>query len=399
MLDPQYDTARQQIDAVDPSTRLVVIHPNYLRHRLLLDSLLKQDNAVYIRFDGNALNTADLRSQMASALDVQTGQPDLNGSTRLVLDECDRAEADAFDQFLGEIVDHVSQTENSRITVISRVTPQYILSNEDAHRVAHFVPVDEGLMLCNYAREEKKPALLEVQSFGTGRVLLNGIEIGAWDGVLPRSLFFYLVDRGMTTRNEIFDTFWPKLTTREATNVFHVTKRKISEVLGMDLTVYWSGFYRISPDIHLVYDAMEFTRLVQESAIAPPDEAEAQLVRASTLYRGPFLTSLTLEWAENRRQDLLQTYGEVLVSLAKASEKANEKGQALGRYVRAAQTNPTREDLVQSIMTLYDEMGHYDDALTAYDRLVDALKTELELAPAPQLQELAESIREKTHHT
>ena len=40
----------------------------------------------------------------------------------------------------------------------------------------------------------------------------------------------------MVTRDEIFETFWPGLPTKEATNVFHVTKRKISERLGYELT-------------------------------------------------------------------------------------------------------------------------------------------------------------------
>ena len=72
----------------------------------------------------------------------------------------------------------------------------------------------------------------------------------------------------MVTRAEIFQTFWPNLTTREATNVFHVTKRKISEVLGTELTVYGSSFYHISPQIQLSYDVSLFNQLVQDSDTA-----------------------------------------------------------------------------------------------------------------------------------
>jgi two-component SAPR family response regulator len=216
--------------------------------------------------------------------------------------------------------------------------------------------------------------------------------VDSWDGVLPRSLFFYLVDRGLATRSEIFDTFWPNLTTREATNVFHVTKRKISEVLGMDLTIYWSGFYHISPRIQLSYDVSLFTQMLQDSAVAPPQEAAALLREAIALFRGKFLTSLEMKWVVKRRLDLYQMYGDALISLGKIAENMGEQEQALGLYLQAAVTNPQREDVVQSIMTLYREMNMQADAIGVYQRLVNVLDDGLGVNPAPHLQELASAI-------
>src|SRR5690606_35142968 len=149
-----------------------------------------------------------------------------------------------------------------------------------------------------------------------GRVLLNGKSVDNWDGVLPRSLFFYMVDRGMTTRNEIFDTFWPNLSTREATNVFHVTKRKISEVLGLDLTTYWSGFYRISPNIELSYDVVLFTELVQNSAISSGEDAITKLNSAIELYQGQFLYGMDMNWTYHRRSELNEDYSDAIATLA-----------------------------------------------------------------------------------
>ncbi|NJL95427.1 MAG: hypothetical protein HC915_17740, partial [Anaerolineae bacterium] len=136
-----------------------------------------------------------------------------------------------------------------------------------------FLPADERWMLWDYARGNERDSngsemtLLEVRAFGAGRVQLNGQAVVSWDGILPRSLFFFLVDKGLATRTEIFNTFWPNLSVREATNVFHVTKRKISEVLGIDLTVYMSGFYHISPKIHLSYDVALFNQALPLEAL------------------------------------------------------------------------------------------------------------------------------------
>jgi two-component SAPR family response regulator len=214
-----------------------------------------------------------------------------------------------------------------------------------------------------------------------------------WDGTLPRALFFYLIDRGMTTRSEIFDTFWPNLSVREATNVFHVTKRKISEMLGVDLTVYWSGFYHISSQIDLQYDVALFTEQLQQADVAVRDERERLLTRALSLYKGSFLTSLDMEWTERRRQELIQTYGESLIGLAKVVESTGKKREALGLYVRAVATNRQREDLARSIMQLYQGLGMYADALRTYEHLETELDRSLGVSPARSLQELAVSIR------
>src|SRR5260370_15199033 len=144
-------------------------------------------------------------------------------------------------------------------------------------------------MLPRFGAQRADRALLEVYALGLGHASINGRKIDRWDGALPRSLFFYFIDRGMVTRDEIFQTFWPTLSIREATNVFHVTKRKISEILGFDLTVYWSGFYRISPDIDLYYDVVKFVEDVQNSVVANDHDGIQLLERAIDLSRGLFL--------------------------------------------------------------------------------------------------------------
>ena len=394
MHDLYLELAGQQLDHLNGQSRLVVIHPHYLTQRYLLDMLLT-DNTVYLRFNIDNATLEECNAQLTEALTEQVESTTLDHVQHLILDECDRIGDNVFDPFLESITQQVIQNNSGRVIIISRRVPRYVVNAPEVKPNSTFLPVDGDLLLCDYIREQETPALLEVHSFGAGRVYLNGREVNSWDGVLPRSLFFYIVDRGMTTRDDIFRIFWPKLTTKEATNVFHVTKRKISEVLGIDLTTYWSGFYRISADIELNYDAMIFSKLVQDSAVAAENDAKILLRRAISLYRGEFLTSLNLEWTQNRRQSLLQTYGEALVSLAKMSEDANERSEALGLYLRASLANPQREDLVLSIMTLYADLDMPEDALTCYKRLEEELNENLGVKPAPELREFAASLRER----
>ncbi|NWF68907.1 MAG: hypothetical protein HXY40_07465 [Chloroflexi bacterium] len=368
----------------------MILHPNYLNQHVLIEQLLQLAPVVYVRFTGSRLAHAQAETQLQAALVEQTGQNRLDTVHTLVLDECDRVLSSEFDVFLPQLAVSVGA---ARVFVITRRVPQCVISSETLRGQTRFLPTETGLLLWDYAQRPTTQVLLEVRAFGSGGVLLNGQPITNWDGVLPRALFFYLVDQGMATRNQIFETFWSKLNTHEATNVFHVTKRKVSEVLGTDLTTFQAGFYRISPNIELSYDAATFNEMAQRSAVLSPEEALLPLRQAVALYKGPFLTSITMDWVKARRQELLQTYGEALVSLAKLYEQGGKPHEALGLYLRAIMTNRQREDLAAAVMRLYRELQLRADALLVYERLRETLVNALNMQPAAFVQELAAEIR------
>ena len=383
-----HQLATQQLRDIGSDSRLIAVHPSYIQQHLIFTELLHEEDFVYIRLAGTDLTRSELEQQLVQALEHQTGASRLNGLQYLVLDDCDCASPTEFGAFVADLL---SQMDGGKLVLMMREIPQSLLGDTALLEEAVFLPSDRSLMLWDYSRPEvSQSTLLEVRALGTGRVLLNGERVDSWDGVLPRSLFFYLVDRGMTTRNDIFETFWPNLSVREATNVFHVTKRKISEVLGVDLTTYWSGFYRISPDIELSYDVVQFSELLQSSVVQATGQATETLRRAIWLYRDDFLTSFEMEWVENRRHELRQSYSEALIGLAKA---VDEPG-ALGYYLRALNINPQREDVAHRVMLLYQDMGQPEDALRVFLRLKDELERNLGVSPARYLQELAHEIEQ-----
>jgi two-component SAPR family response regulator len=163
--------------------------------------------------------------------------------------------------------------------------------------------------------------------------------------------------------------------------------------LGVDLTLYWSGFYRISSDIQLNYDTALFTELITDSAVAPSEKAIRFLTNAISLYQGNFLTSMDMGWVKNRRDELIVTYGEALASLAKVLEVRGQKQEALGLYIRASVTNPQREDIARSIMNLYADADMIDDAIATYQRLEEELDRSLGVPPSKETQELLLKLR------
>lgn len=374
----------RQLGDLRAAARIVFVHPNYHAQHLVLSHLL--DSAVYVCFQGHSLDEAQLQSQLDAAIQSQTGKARLAPETQfLVLDEVDRGTTEALIHLLRRLP---VENPSTRILVLSRVLLADALEDEHIRSQAAFIPDDPKQMLWDYAGREGE-FLLEVRAFGEGRVHVNGRSVDTWDGALPRALFFYLIDRGMVTRAEIFQTFWPNLSTREATNVFHVTKRKISEVLDTELTVYGSSFYHISPRIQLSYDVSLFNQLVQESEDEPSGDV---LRQALALYRGDYLTSLKADWVLARRDALQQAACDALVALGKTYEAASKRREALSYYLRASSLRPEREDSTFAVMRLYAELSMPQDAMRGYRRLESTLRKKLNVSPSPQVQQLASQI-------
>lgn len=364
---------------------VIFVHPNFRAQHLVFEQILGE--SLYVRFQGNALDFTQVREQFEVVLKSVTGLSTPDGKVSyVILDESDRVQAPALVQFLSQLL---SELDKGRVIVLSRVLPDGVLENEQLRDVSVLFPIDPNRMLIDYASEPEE-VTLEVRAFGEGRVQVNGRNVDSWDGALPRALFFYLVDRGMVTRAEIFKTFWSNLSTREATNVFHVTKRKISEVLGRELTLYGSGFYHISPKIHLSYDVSLFNQLVQDSE--SDDKGDVMLRQAIALYRGDYLMSLKADWVVERRESLQQSVCDAMITLGRIYENKGSQQEALCYYLRAAHLRPEREDSAFAIMRLYNDMNMPDDALKVYHRLVKTLRHRLKVDPSSHVQQLASQI-------
>lgn len=369
-----------QLRTLPDTIRLIVIHPNFTSQRHILYHFDPQHTG-YIRFDGQDLSTKDLHDQLTTSVDGQQHSHDF------ILDECDRAAEGEFAPFL---VDLLGQRSFRRVIVFSREIPHCIIQSPTLRAQAAFVPHDEQTMLWDYPRLPSAKTLLEVRAFGKGQILRNGYPLNNWDGALPHALFFYMIDRGMVKRTDIFATFWSDKTTAEATNVFHVTKRKVNEILGLTLTKHWSGFYRIAPEIELSYDVTAFKSLIQASEIAPsPEEAIKLLSNALAMYQDHFLSTHDMPWVTKRRGELHEEYSEALTSLAQINEAAGNRQAALGYYLQALSNQYYHEDLIHPIIRLCVELDQSDYALNIYDRFLEETQT----PPSETLLRLIETIQ------
>jgi DNA-binding SARP family transcriptional activator len=235
-------------------------------------------------------------------------------------------------------------------------------------------------------------AHLEVYALSRGEVYVDGLPVGDWDGPLPRNLFYFLVDRPSVTRDEIFETFWPSLSTKEATNVFHVTKRKITACLGHELTAYRSGFYHHAEDVHLHYDVASFEHSLSAGEHMTPEQALPAWQRAVRLYRVPFLYTLDMPWIRQRRHHLSQAYAAILIQIGRWHEAQADDTLAISFLLRAQRESPEREDVCRNLMALCHRRGETAKAAEHYRMLKERLEKRLGITPSKPTRALYQEI-------
>lgn len=394
----------QQYNKLQAKQKLVILHPQARRfHRYWRQLFLSLERPVYVDLQSTDLSTGidHVVGAIQQQLGIEVGTLPLHleqiaavlgaalgENAVLYIENYDGVIAETFHELIVYLTNALA--DGSRIVLGGRILFPPLL--EDLAEQLAFLPVDHSRMWLDYANTDGRP-ILEVRAFGEGQVWVNGQPIREWEGVLPRALFFYFIDKAMATRDEIFHIFWPHLKPREATNVFHVTKKKVSDILlDLKLTVYGSGFYRIAPDIDLYYDVVQFQEALQNAAVLDDDEAEVLYRTALNIYREGFLKPTDMDWGIQRRDKMRTDYIEALVALARIYEARGDYPRMLGMYLRGAGIAPTREDLTRGVMIAYDKLGQPQRVIETYDRLKETLRRRFNLTPDPQTTELLHRI-------
>lgn len=312
-----------------------------------------------------------------------------NDRFALILDEIDRlkVDQDAANRFFTELA--VQMPQNAQIVVDGRQLYRHpwhtLILQGYAESIGDSVAINGGMY------DRNAPELGQIEFFslsGNPRIVSDGRSIRSWDGSLPRNLCYYFIEQQMVTRQQIFDTFWPHLGVKEATNVFHVTKRKISEKVGYDITAYSNGFYVPSSTVKVMYDARTFETLVEE-AINNPDETDpATWFKAIQLYRHPYLEGLDMPWIIEKRARLKEGYVAALIGIGRFHRALEEPERALGYFLRAVAEQPNREDVHRDVMQLYHDSGNTAAAVHQYKDLERILKQAYNLKPAKETRAL-----------
>lgn len=311
--------------------------------------------------------------------------------TYLILDEYDRSDtADDIQMFIERLVGRLP--DNVKLIINSRTLPRLSWVSMISQKRAVLLEDDLLIKQDFYGTETTGKHKLEVFALGPGTVIMNGATIEAWEGHLPRLLFFFALDRPIITRSEICQAFWPELEMDQAVNVFHVTKRRLHKALDMDVLVHDGGYYRVNPDLAVHYDIMDFvTALMDGRTAEDPKKRQAAWQRAIDIYRGPFLQGHTDQWIQDRRADFRAGHLEALSEMAYIRLNEDRPEHALALFQRALAEDNSREAIHREVMQLYARLGRRSEAAAHYQRLVSDLKRENK-KPSAETQAVYERI-------
>jgi DNA-binding SARP family transcriptional activator len=236
------------------------------------------------------------------------------------------------------------------------------------------------------------PPAVQVFVLGGFKVVVRGqvLPEPAWRRKTARQLFKILLSRPnrRATRDEVVELLWPESDPEAASSNFRSTMFALRNALEVSpapsgVAVVFSDRDSIwlRSDVELWVDADTFEHTL-EQAWRSADPLPL-LEQASSLYDGHFLPEdLYEDWATERRDALKQQWAELQIRLSHELERRGDPDAAARPLQHLLQVDPCDERAAQEAMQLLNRYGRRPEALRIYQRLVQALKEELDVEPS-----------------
>ncbi|MBI5715811.1 MAG: hypothetical protein HZC38_20620 [Chloroflexi bacterium] len=251
---------------------------------------------------------------------------------------------------------------------------------------------------------------LRVNTLGNFRLWRGDVEIDAreWKRDKARQLFQLLLTRHgkPLQREEITEKLWPSLTPEAAQRDFKVALNALNKVLEPNreadapfaYILRQGTSYFICPDADMAIDSNQFERecetgLRMSDAISHQPSAISHLQSAMRLYIGDFLPDALYEdWASEERERLLALYLRAADKLAGALIERGQYDEGLELCQKILAKDVCWERAYRLMMTAYAKQGNRPQALKTFQRCVEMLKSELDVAPSAATVELYERL-------
>lgn len=203
-------------------------------------------------------------------------------------------------------------------------------------------------------------------------------------------------------REVLMDVFWPDAEPEMARNNLNVAMHTIRRVLRASIDVpvilYRNGAYSITTDMQVWLDVEEFERLVsagQRLESRNQSAAVSEYEAAISLYQGDFLHENPYEgWTVLTRESLRMAYLNTLDSISRIYFSQERYAACITACQRILERDRCREDAHCMLMRCYNRQGQDHMALHQYQICVEALRFELDVAPAPTTTQLVQQIRQ-----
>ena len=239
--------------------------------------------------------------------------------------------------------------------------------------------------------------LLKVEALGMFQVRRGEYLIprSEWRGSQSKRLLKALLSHGARAvpRDLLMESLWPGSDPANLGKTFKVALHRLRKVLEPDMDNTLGSLYLhlegnlVSLDNELcLLDTDEFQALRAEGEkLARENKGKAalkKLEQAVKVYRGDFLPEeLYSPWAQAPRERLRQDHLGLLMDLAELNRDKGSLRQAAVWFRRVLAVDPCQEEACQRLMVVLQKLGQHGQALEACEKLRQALRQDLDVAP------------------
>ena len=232
---------------------------------------------------------------------------------------------------------------------------------------------------------------------GAQPILANG-----WRREKSRQLFQLLLThrKAPLDRDQICEYLWPEADPATAYRNFKSTLNTLYQVLEPERSpgsesafiLREGSTYGLRPNADIWLDADQFMAAVQEAGKSIPASVEL-LQTALELYRGEFLPDTLYEtWAAEERERLAALYLEMADRLSELLLKKHQYEQVIDLCQHILTQDNCWERAYRHLMLAYDALGDRGQIGRTYQRCVQALRDELDVAPSPKTTKLYRTL-------
>ena len=244
------------------------------------------------------------------------------------------------------------------------------------------------------------PWALKVYTLGRFGLLADDrpVEFGRKVQQRPLSLLKALIALGGRDVSEarLTELLWPEADGDLAHHSFTVALSRLRKLLGKEeALVLKEGRLSLS-NRHCWVDIWVFERFLGQAEKARHEGKGTEAVRlfekAMSLYRGPFLSSEELPWAELLREKLRGGFLGAVTHLGRCYEETGRWEEAISCYGKGLNADDLAEELYRRLMVCHLRQGQEAKALSVYRRCRKMLSSVLGVDPSAETRAVAASL-------
>ncbi|MBP1157329.1 MULTISPECIES: response regulator [unclassified Paenibacillus] len=349
---------------------------------LQLERLLEADGRIQVegKFISAQAGLEHLERHGASIVFLDIDMPEMNG-----LEAAERIQ-----QINGDIrIVYVTAYAHYAVEAFELYALDYLLKPVNPSRFAKTVERLAAAIRHRNVEAETPPQPVKEKRVGCFKrlTLYDDVDTAKhykWRTTKSQELFAFLIHhKGQwVSKDRLLEALWPnslqdKAMTHLHTSIYQI--RKLMKEWGVRATVeYALDSYRLSAE-EIVTDVQLLEAIPVEEAITEHNRERRESIL--DLYSGDYLEEHDFSWAATKRQELLNRYLSLSLTMAQYELDTGRERLAVQRLLRLQDKEPYSEEICEMLLTAYAKNNNFNALRSHYEFFVRLIRMELDKKP------------------